>query len=170
MAIIRSVRGFSPKIHPDVFIAENAVIIGDVEIGQGSSIWYGAVLRGDVSPIRIGAQSNIQDGTVVHGSYEYSQTIIGSRVTIGHSVILHGCQIEDEVLVGMGSVLMDNAVIGAQSLVGAGSLIPEGKIYPGKHLILGRPAVTKRPLTQEEVASLLGSAEHYSLYKSWYEV
>ncbi len=169
MKIIRSARGFSPKIDSTVFIAENAAIIGDVEISERSSVWYNVTIRGDVMPIRIGKETNIQDNTVIHGTFGEHGCTIGDRVTIGHSVVLHGCEIRDLSLIGMGSIIMDGAVIGEQSLVGAGSLVTPGKKFPPKSLIVGRPAVLKRPLTEEEVASLSESADHYLMYAKWYE-
>lgn len=168
MPIIRECRGFTPKIAKDVFIAENAVIIGDVEIGEGSSVWYNVVLRGDVMPIRIGKNTNIQDGTVVHGTYEECGTTIGDRVTIGHMVMLHGCTISDAALIGMGATVMDRAEIGQHCLVGAGSLVTEGKKFMPQSLIVGRPAAVKRSLREEEIQQLEESAEHYLMYKSWY--
>ena len=168
MPIIRECRGKKPKIADNVFIAENAVIIGDVEIGEGSSIWYNVVLRGDVMPIKIGRESNVQDGSVIHGTYEECGTTIGDRVTIGHMVMLHGCTIEDGSLIGMGAIVMDNATVGKHSLVGAGTLVTERKKFAPRSLIVGRPAQVKRELTNEEVQALEDSADHYLLYKSWY--
>lgn len=167
--IIRSVRGFTPQIHPSVFIAENAAIIGDVQVGEGSSLWYNICIRGDVMPIRIGKQSNIQDGSVIHGTYQEYGCTIHDRVTVGHLVMLHGCEIHSGSLIGMGSIIMDGAVIGEHCLVGAGSLVTEGSKFPAGSLILGRPAKVKRALTPEEIKSLEESADHYLLYKSWFE-
>lgn len=166
---LRPVRGVTPKIGADAFVAPNAVIVGDVEIGERSSIWYGVTIRGDVMPIRIGNETNIQDGTVLHGTYGKYGCTIGERVTVGHQVTLHGCTVGDESLIGMGSIVMDGAVIGERALVGAGSLIPPGMEIPDRVLALGRPAKVIRPLTEEEIESLSLSADNYLLYKTWYE-
>jgi carbonic anhydrase/acetyltransferase-like protein (isoleucine patch superfamily) len=165
---IISVRGFTPKIHPSALVFPNATIIGDVEIGEKSSIWPNVTIRGDVYVIRIGRETNVQDGTVIHGTYQKCGTTLHDRVTIGHQVTLHGCEIGRGTLVGMGSIIMDGAKIGENSLVGAGSLVTEGSVFPPRSLILGRPAKVKRELTAEEVALLEESADNYLLYSSWY--
>jgi carbonic anhydrase/acetyltransferase-like protein (isoleucine patch superfamily) len=164
-----SVRGFTPEVAEDVFVADNARIIGDVKIGTKSSVWYNVTIRGDVMPIRIGNEANIQDGSVLHGTYQKFGCNIEDRVTIGHLVMLHGCTIGRESLIGMGSIVMDGAEIGAQSIVGAGSLVTEGSKFPPRSLILGRPAKVKRELTEEELKALKYSADNYLLYKTWYE-
>lgn len=168
MAIVKTVRGFTPEIAPTAFVAENAAILGDVKIDSGASVWYNVTIRGDVMPIRIGAETNIQDGTVVHGTFGRYGTTLGRRVTIGHLVMLHGCQVGDSCLIGMGSTLMDGCEIGHQSIVGAGSLVTEGKKFPPKSLIMGRPAKVVRELTLDELARLEESADNYILYSSWY--
>lgn len=162
-------RGKTPKIGEDVFVAEGAQIIGDVHIGDRSSVWFNTTLRGDVMPIVIGAETNIQDGSVLHGTYGKYGCEIGDRVTIGHSVILHGCKIGTRCLIGMGSILMDGAEIGEFSVVGAGSLVTEGKKFPPRSLIVGRPAAVKRPLNDDELKFLEQSADNYLLYKTWYK-
>jgi len=167
--MIRKARGKTPEIHENVFIAENAAIIGDVEIQQGASIWYQVTIRGDVMPIRIGRETNIQDNTVIHGTYQEHGCTIGDRVTIGHSVVLHGCEIKAGSLIGMGSIVMDGAVIGEHCLVAAGSLVTEGKKFPANSLIVGRPAVVRRSLTEEEIQNLEKSADQYLMYTSWYK-
>lgn len=169
MAIIRSVRGFEPQISKDAWLAENSVIIGDVKIGDKSSVWYNVTIRGDVNHIHIGKETNIQDGTVVHGTFQKFGTDIGDRVTIGHLVMLHGCEVGSKCLVGMGSILMDGVKVGEQSIVGAGSLLTEGSVFPAKSLILGRPAKVVRSLTDKEIAFLDQSADNYLLYSSWYQ-
>ena len=168
MSIIEA-RGKLPKLDADVFVAEGAQIIGEVFIGAGSSVWFNTTLRGDVMPITIGKETNIQDGSVLHGTYGKFACEVGDRVTVGHSVILHGCKIGSRCLIGMGSIVMDGAEIGEKSVVGAGSLVTEGKKFPPNSLIVGRPAVVKRPLTQEELDFLEQSADNYLLYKSWYK-
>lgn len=164
-----SVRGKSPLIGEETFIAPSADIIGDCTIGKNCSIWFNTTLRGDVMPIVIGDETNIQDGTTVHGTFGRAAATIGRRVTIGHNVILHGCEIGDLCLVGMGSIVMDHAKIARRCIVGAGSLVTEGAQFPEGSLILGRPAKVVRPLKESELAFLDESANNYLLYKSWYE-
>jgi carbonic anhydrase/acetyltransferase-like protein (isoleucine patch superfamily) len=163
------VRGKRPVIGEKVFIADNARLIGDVEIGPESSIWYGVTIRGDVMPIRIGKEVNVQDGTVIHGTYGKWGTTLHDRVTIGHLVMLHGCEVGLGSLVGMGSILMDGVKVGEHCLIGAGSLLTEGTEIPPRSLVTGRPAKVKRSLTEEEVRLLEQSADNYLLYKTWYE-
>lgn len=166
--ILKSVRGFAPKVAASAFVAENAALIGDVEIGDDSSIWYSVTIRGDVMPIRIGNQTNIQDGSVIHGTYQECGTTIHDRVTVGHLVMLHGCEIQRGCLIGMGAIIMDRCVIGEHSLIGAGTLLTEGTVIPPRSLVIGRPGKVKRTLTDEEVKGLEESADHYLLYKSWF--
>ena len=151
--------------HPDIaesaFIADSAEVMGRVTIGEDSSIWYQSVLRGDVHDIRIGAGSNIQDHCMLHTSYGISPCVVGNNVTVGHRVILHGCEIGDHCLVGMGAIVMDRAVLEPGCLLAAGSLVTEGKVLKGGFLYAGIPAREKRPLTDEEKAYLLSSAQHY---------
>lgn len=167
MPLVRA-RGKSPQIAKDVFIAEGAQIISDVTIGEGSSIWYNTTLRGDVMPIVIGKETNIQDGSVLHGTFGKFGCIIGDRVTVGHSVVLHGCKIGTRCLIGMGSIIMDGAEIGDHCVVGAGSLVTEHKKFEPYSLIVGRPAVFKRKLNEDEIKFLEQSADNYLLYKTWY--
>ncbi len=169
MKNIISARGFTPSIATDSYIAPSAMVIGDVVLEAGTSVWFNSVIRGDVMPIRIGRESNIQDNCVLHGTYGKFGCTLEDRVTLGHSVILHGCHIGRESLIGMGSIVMDGAVVGEQSLVGAGSLVTEGSKFPPRSLIVGRPAKVKRPLTEEEIKSLAQSADNYLIYKTWYE-
>lgn len=150
-----------PVIHETAFIAPSAEIIGDVEIGASSSVWFGSVVRGDVHSIRIGERTNIQDLSVVHVTRRKAPTVVGNEVTVGHRVILHGCTIRDRVLIGMGAVLMDHSEISEDSIVGAGALVTEGKQFPPRSLIMGSPAKRVRELTDEEVAFLVKSAANY---------
>ena len=160
-ALIRPFGGKMPEIGADTFVAENAVIVGDVIIGARSSIWYGAVLRGDVFHIRIGDETSIQDNSVIHVSHGRNATVVGSRVTVGHSVNLHGCRIMDHCIIGMGTIILDGAEVGERCIVGAGSLVtPETRIPPGT-LSLGSPARPRRDLTAEELSWLSTSAQHY---------
>jgi carbonic anhydrase/acetyltransferase-like protein (isoleucine patch superfamily) len=163
------VRGKSPQIHPNTFVAQSSDILGDVTLEEGASVWFQAVLRGDVMPIFVGKNSNIQDGSVIHGSYNKAQTIIKENVTVGHKVILHGCKIESNSLIGMGSIVMENAVIPKNCVVGAGSLVTENAKFDEGVLILGRPAKQIRKLTNEEIQGLEKSALHYVNVSSWYK-
>lgn len=149
-----------PTFAGDYWIADTAVVIGDVNLGDKANIWWGAVVRGDNDPINIGANSNIQDGSVLHTD-EGVPMNIGANVTVGHMVTLHGCTIGEGSLIGIGSIVLNRAVIGKHSLVGANTLIPEGKTYPERSLIVGSPGKVVRELTDEEVARLQASAEHY---------
>ncbi len=160
--------GKTPIIGEGSFVAPSADLIGDISIGKNCSIWFNTTLRGDVMPIVIGDDSNIQDNSVVHGTHQKCGAVVGNQVTIGHSVILHGCKIGDLVLVGMGSIIMDYAEIPTRSIVGAGSLVTEGAKFPEGYLILGRPAKAIRPLNETELAFLGQSAKNYMNYISWY--
>lgn len=150
----------SPTVSRTNWIADTAVVIGDVHLGEYANIWWGAVIRGDNDPIHIGANSNIQDGSVLHTD-EGVPMHIGDNVTVGHMVTLHGCTIGDGSLIGIGSIVLNRAVIGKNSLVGANTLIPEGKVYPERSLIVGSPGKVVRELSDEEVARLQASAKHY---------
>ena len=152
--MIRPFHGVQPQIHPTAFIEESAHIIGDVHIGEESSVWFNTVVRGDVHYIRIGNRTNVQDNSVIHVRNGTCPTILEDEVTVGHSVTLHGCYIERGALIGIGSIVLDDARVGAQSLVAAGSLISPGSIIPPRSLVMGIPARVKRPLSDEEVAGL----------------
>lgn len=149
-----------PRTGDGAWIAPGAAVIGNVILGAGSSVWFGAIVRGDNEPIVIGAHSNIQDGSVLH-SDPGSPLTIGAGVTVGHKVVLHGCTVGDNSLVGIGAVVLNRAVIGRDSLVGAGALVPEGKVFPEGVLLLGQPARVVRALEPEEIAALRRSADHY---------
>ena len=171
---IRKFKDFSPKIGVQAFVDESAVVIGNVELGDDSSIWPMCSIRGDVNLIRIGERSNIQDGSVIHVTHCYADlpegyaTLIGSDVTVGHKVMLHGCTVEDSCLIGMGSVVLDGAIIRSKVLLGAGSLVAEGKELEGGFLWLGRPAKKMRELTEEEMRWFEYSARHYVKLKNDY--
>jgi carbonic anhydrase/acetyltransferase-like protein (isoleucine patch superfamily) len=149
-----------PQISDSAWIAENAIVIGDVRLGNNVSIWWNAVLRGDNDPITIGDNSNIQDGSVLHTDIGVPLTI-GANVTVGHMVMLHGCTVGDGSLIGIGAIVLNRAVIGRDCLIGAGSLIPEGKVIPDRSLVMGSPGRVVRQLTDEDVAGLRASAQHY---------
>lgn len=166
--MIRAFQGTLPKIPKSCFIEETAVVIGDVVMGEECSVWFHAVIRGDVNSIRIGDRTNVQDLSMLHVTHDTHPLVIGSEVTIGHHVVLHGCTIQDRVLVGMGAIVMDGAMIGEGSIVGAGALVTEGTIVPPKSLILGSPAKVKRPVTDKELAWIKESAENYVRYAHTY--
>jgi carbonic anhydrase/acetyltransferase-like protein (isoleucine patch superfamily) len=159
--VIRPFRGTTPVIDPSVFVADTATIVGDVHIGAGSSVWFGAVIRGDVFHIRIGEQTSIQDNSVLHVTHDRFATIVGNRVTVGHSVTLHGCTIGDLCIIGMGSTVLDQVEVGERCIVGAGALLTPGTKVPPGHLVVGAPARIKRPLTEAEHNWLVASAAHY---------
>ncbi|MGH7229907.1 MAG: gamma carbonic anhydrase family protein [Nitrospiraceae bacterium] len=166
--MIRTFQGITPAIASSAFIEDTAVVIGDVVIGEESSVWFNAVIRGDVNSIRIGNRTNIQDLSVVHVTHDTHPTVLGDDVTVGHHVVLHGCTVKDRVLVGMGAILMDGVVIGEDCVVGAGALITERTIVPPKSLIVGSPARVKRLLTEEELAWIRESAQNYVRYSRQY--
>ena len=170
MALIRPVRGFYPEIGKDCFLAENAVIIGDVVIGNECSIWYSTVLRGDVNSIRIGDRVNIQDGSVLHTLYQKSTIEIGNDVSIGHNVVIHGAKICDYALIGMGSVVMDDAVVGDGALVAAGSVVlSRTKIGPHE-MWAGAPAKFVKMVEPEKAKEMnVGIAKNYLMYSKWYD-
>ncbi len=160
-AFVFAWNSFSPKLAADVFVARGAQLMGQLEIGAQSNIWFNTVLRGDVNYIRIGERTNIQDNTTVHVDSRKYPTIVGDDVTIGHNAIIHACTIGDRALIGMGSVILDGAVILEDTMVAAGTLIPPGKTYPSKTLVVGRPGKVARALDTHELAWLKGSAAHY---------
>lgn len=167
--MILEVRGKKPQIGKDGFVAPNATIVGDVVIGDRTSVWFNTVIRGDVMPIKIGSECNIQDGTIVHGTYNKCGVDLADRVSVGHGVVLHGCKVESNTLIGMGSILMDNVKVGPRCLVGAGSLLTEESEFPEGSLIIGRPAKIQRKLTTEELEFLNKYADKYLFYKGWYD-
>jgi len=166
--MIRTFQGIKPTVPKSCFIEETSVVIGDVVMGEECSVWFNAVIRGDVNYIRIGNRTNVQDLCMLHVTHDTHPLLIGSEVTIGHHVVLHGCTIQDRVLVGMGAIIMDGAVIGEDSVVGAGALVVEGTIVPPKSLVLGSPAKVKRSVTAKELAWVKDSAENYVQYASQY--
>ncbi len=166
--MIRTFKELKPKFGRDVFIADDAVVIGDVEIGDDSSVWFGAIIRADVNYIRIGEATSIQDGTVIHVTRKTNPTVVGSFVTVGHSVKLHGCTIKDTCLIGIGAIILDGAVINENSIVAAGALVPPNKVFPPRSLIMGFPAKVVRSLTDEEVKALKEHALRYVGYKNEY--
>ncbi len=173
--MLRPFRSVLPKVHPTAFVDQSAQVIGDVEIGEESSVWMNVVIRGDVNSIRIGDRTNIQDGTVIHVTHDgpYGTpgglaTVIGEDVTIGHGAIVHACVIEDACLVGMGSTILDGAIVRKNGFVGAGALIPPGKTVGSGELWLGNPARCVRRLSEAEIGQLYYSAQHYLRLKDQY--
>lgn len=162
-----SFKGISPQLGSGVFIAPSADVIGKVIFDENVNIWYQCVARGDVNTIRVGKNTNVQDLTMLHVTKDFALTI-GANVSIGHSVTLHGCTIEDSCLIGMGAIIMDGAVIGANSVVAGGSVVPPGKSYPAGSMIMGNPAVVKRALTSEELLLYGNHYKAYVLYKEEY--
>ena len=166
--MLRPFRSILPKVHPSAYIDDSAQVIGDVEIGEESSVWMNVVIRGDVNTIRIGNRTNIQDGTVIHVMRDTHPTRIGNEVTVGHAAVLHGCTVRDRCLIGMGARLLNGAEIGEDSIVAAGSLVPEEKKFPPRSLLMGRPAVLRRELTDSELASIRDYAQRYVGYRTHY--
>ncbi len=170
MAIIRNVRGFTPKIGKDTFLADNAVIVGDVTIGDECSIWFGAVLRGDVNTITLGNRVNVQDGSVLHTLYQKSTIEIGDDVSIGHNVTIHGAKIHDMALIGMGSVVLDDAEIGEGAIIAAGSVVLKGTKVGPHELWAGSPAKFKKMVDPAQAKEInVKIARNYLMYSTWYE-
>jgi carbonic anhydrase/acetyltransferase-like protein (isoleucine patch superfamily) len=166
--VLRTYRGRAPQIAASAYIDPAAVIIGDVTIGEDSSVWPCVVARGDVHYIRIGARTNIQDGSVLHVMKDEYPLLLGDAVTVGHGVLLHGCTIESRCLIGMGSILLNNAKIGTGSIIAAGTLIPEGMVVPPGSLVMGHPGKIRRALSPDDLASIDGYAARYVEYKNTY--
>ena len=170
MAIIKKLNGHTPKFGKNCFLADNAAIIGDVEMGDDCSIWFGAVLRGDVHSIRIGNKVNIQDNATIHATYKKSPTNIGNNVSIAHNAVIHGCTIKDNVLIGMGAIVLDDAVVESNTIVAAGSVVTKGTVVESGWVYAGTPAKKMKQLGEE---LLKGEVERivkaYSMYASWYE-
>jgi carbonic anhydrase/acetyltransferase-like protein (isoleucine patch superfamily) len=166
--MIRTFQGIKPTVPTSCFIEETGVVIGDVVLGEHCSVWFHAVIRGDVYHIRIGDRTNVQDLCMLHVTHDTHPLVIGNEVTIGHGVILHGCTVKDRVLIGMGAIVMDGAVIGEDSVVGAGALVVEGMIVPPKSVILGSPGRVRRAVSEAELAWIKESAENYVKYADLY--
>lgn len=168
--MILDYKGIAPQIDSTVFVAPGACVIGDVQVGEHSSLWFNVVVRGDVNSIRIGCRTNIQDGSVVHVTRSTHPTVIGDDVTVGHSVTLHGCTVHDGSLIGIGAIILDGAVIGASSLVAAGSLVAPGTKVPPRSLVMGSPGRVKRTLTEEECRNILDLSANYVQYQADYRL
>ena len=166
--MLRSYRGVSPRVASGAFVDPSAQVVGDVEIGERSSVWMNAVIRGDVHYIRIGAETNIQDGSVLHVMKDLYPLVLGDRVTVGHNVTLHGCQIENDCLIGMGAVVLNGVRIAAGSIIGAGAVVTEGTMVPPASLFLGAPARFKKQLGEEDLAVIRRYAQNYVDYTRQY--
>ncbi|MGY0393479.1 gamma carbonic anhydrase family protein [Bizionia sp. KMM 8389] len=170
MAIIKAVKGKAPKIPTDCFIAENATIVGDVTLGENCSVWFNAVIRGDVHFIKMGNKVNIQDGAVIHATYQKSPTTIGSNVSIGHNAIVHGCTIHDNVLVGMGSIVMDDCVVESNSIIAAGAVVTKNTHIESGSIYAGVPAKKVKDISEELISGEINRiAENYVQYSSWFQ-
>jgi carbonic anhydrase/acetyltransferase-like protein (isoleucine patch superfamily) len=166
--MLRSHKGRQPRVHPTAFVDASAQVIGQVEIGEESGVWMNAVLRGDVHWIRMGARSNVQDGTIVHVMTGTHPTAIGDEVTIGHGAVVHGCTLGNRILVGMGAILLNGVIVGDDSIVAAGTLLPEGLQVPPRSLVMGSPGKVRRELTDAEATSIREYADRYVTYRLEY--
>ncbi|NDB03267.1 MAG: gamma carbonic anhydrase family protein [Flavobacteriaceae bacterium] len=167
--LIKSVRGKTPKYGKDCFMADNATLIGDVLMGDGCSVWFNAVVRGDVNSIKVGNHVNIQDGAVIHGTYESASTEIGDHVSIGHNAIVHGCEIQDHVLIGMGSIVMDHCVVEPYSIIAAGAVVPKNTRVPSGSIYAGVPAKCIKSVSPELMEGEIERiARSYAMYTSWF--
>jgi carbonic anhydrase/acetyltransferase-like protein (isoleucine patch superfamily) len=170
MALIKSLRGFTPQFGKDCYLAETATVIGDVIMGDQCSVWFNAIVRGDVHRIRIGHKVNIQDGAIIHCTFETAPTTIGNNVSIAHNAIVHGCTLEDNVLIGMGAIVMDNALVGSNSIIAAGSVVLENTIIEPGSVYAGIPAKRIKSTNQELTSHLLDRiSNNYIRYASWYK-
>ena len=168
MPVILPVKGVKPHMGENCFIAENATLVGDVVLGNDCSVWFNAVIRGDVNSIRIGDKTNIQDGAVIHCTYQKAATTIGSNVSIGHNAIVHGCTVADNVLIGMGSIVMDNALVQQHCIVAAGAIVLENTVCESGWIYAGIPARKVKQLSPEQIAGLSNVANNYVMYSSWF--
>ncbi len=169
MAIIKTVRGISPVFGKNCFLAETAVVIGEVKMGDNCTIWFNAVVRGDVHSISIGDSTNIQDGAVIHCTYQKAKTIIGSNVSIAHCAVVHGCTIHDNVLIGMGAIIMDDAVVGSNSVIAAGAVVLPGTIVEAGSIYGGTPAKRIKSIGPEMEEVIARTARNYPMYAKWYD-
>jgi gamma-carbonic anhydrase len=169
MAIIKSVRGFAPQFGNNCFLADNAVVVGEVIMGDNCTVWFNAVVRGDVNSITIGNNTNIQDGAVIHATYQKSKTVIGNNVSIAHNAVVHGCTVEDNVLIGIGAIVLDDAVIGSGSVIAAGAIIlPKTKVEPGS-VYAGVPAKKVKEIGEEMKEVIVRTAKNYPMYAEWFK-
>lgn len=169
MAIVRSVRGFTPKFGENCFLAENSVVVGEVIMGNNCTVWFNAVVRGDVHSITIGDNTNIQDGAVIHCTYQKAKTVIGSNVSIAHNAIVHGCTIHDNVLIGMGAIIMDDAVVESNAVIAAGAVVLAGTRVEAGSIYAGMPAKKVKDITEEMKEVIQRTARNYPMYAEWFK-
>ena len=170
MPVILPVKGIDPKFGKNCFIAPNATVVGDVVIGDDCSIWFNAVVRGDVNSIRIGNKVNIQDGAVLHCTYEKTKVFLGNNVSVGHNAIVHGCKVHDNVLIGMGAIVMDNCEIGSNTIIAAGAVVTEGTVVPSGCIFAGVPAKKVKDISQELIKGEIDRiANNYLMYSGWFK-
>ena len=169
MALIKEVRGFKPAFGNDCWLAENATVVGEVTLGDNCTVWFGAVVRGDVNSIVVGNNTNIQDNVTIHGTFKKSSTAIGKNVTIGHNAVVHGCTIEDNVLVGIGAIILDNAVIKSGAIIGAGSVVLAGTVVEENVVYGGVPARKLKEIDEENRAMQSRIAGSYTIYAGWFK-
>ncbi|WP_400193697.1 gamma carbonic anhydrase family protein [Hymenobacter sp. B81] len=165
--LILPVNGQHPQLGANCYVADNATIVGDVVLGADCTVWFNAVVRGDVNSIRVGEKTNIQDGAVIHCTYQKAATTIGARVSIGHNAIVHGCTVEDDVLIGMGAIVMDGAVVGRGCIVAAGAIVLENTQCEPGYLYAGVPAKKIKPVTEVQAANMSRTADNYVMYAGW---
>jgi gamma-carbonic anhydrase len=168
MALIRPVRGVAPQFDNSCWFADNATVVGDVTMGRDCTVWFNAVVRGDVNRIVLGDRCNVQDGAVIHCTYQKYATIIGTCVSIAHNAIVHGCTIEDDVLIGMGAIIMDGAVIGSGSIIAAGAIVTQHTVVPPGSIYAGNPARLLKPVSPEQAEVFQRTANNYVMYAGWY--
>ena len=169
MAIIKPVRGHKPEFGNNCFLADNATVVGEVKMGDNCTVWFNAVVRGDVHSITIGDNTNIQDGAIIHCTYQKAKTVIGSNVSIAHNAIVHGCTIEDNVLIGMGAIVMDDAVIGTNSVIAAGAVVLPGTRVEAGSIYAGTPARRIKDIGDEMRSVIQRTAKNYPMYAEWYK-
>lgn len=169
MAIIKKVRGHEPQFGANCFLADNAAVIGEVIMGENCTVWFNAVVRGDVNSITIGNNTNIQDGAIIHGTFEKAKTVIGSNVSIAHNAVVHGCTLEDNVLIGIGAIILDGTVVGANSVVAAGAVVLPGTLIPPGSVFAGVPAKKVKDIGEDMRAVIVRTARNYPMYAEWFK-
>jgi len=169
MALIKSVRGFTPQFGDNCYMAENSTIVGDVKMGDNCTVWFNAVIRGDVNSITIGNNTNIQDGAVIHCTYQKAKTVIGNNVSVAHNAIVHGCTIEDNVLIGMGAIVMDHAIVKTGSIIAAGAVVLQNTVVEAGEIYAGAPAKFIKKVGEEQAEVFARTAKNYIMYAEWFK-
>jgi carbonic anhydrase/acetyltransferase-like protein (isoleucine patch superfamily) len=170
MPLIKTLNGLTPQFGTDCYLAENATIVGDVVMGDQCSVWFNTVIRGDVNSIRMGNKVNVQDGAVIHCTYQKTKTVIGNNVSIGHNALVHGCTLHDNVLIGMGAIVMDNCVVGSNSIVAAGAVLLENTFVEPGSIYAGVPAKKVKSISEELISGEINRiADNYVMYSDWYK-